>query len=139
MNARTTFRTALVLGTLCAAATAFAQNTATPSKSGARKGYQTAAQHEAAAARGSKFSQQSEQRYQQNALARCERLPAGYKQACEERMRGAGTATGSVEGGGIVRESEIRGDLLPGYEKPAPATGMPPVPAAVIPAPAGSQ
>ena len=139
MNARTTFRTALVLGTLCAAATAFAQNAAAPSKSGARKGYQTAAQHEAAAVRASKFNQQSEQRYQQNALARCERLPAGYKQACEERMRGAGTATGSVEGGGIVRESEIRGDLLPGYEKPAPATTAPAAPAAVVPAPAGSQ
>ena len=56
MNVRNTFRTALVLGTACIAATAFAQSGAAPSKSGARKGYKTAAQHEAAAARGSKFA-----------------------------------------------------------------------------------
>ena len=112
MNASKTFRTALVLGTLCAASAAFAQTTSAPSPSGARRGYRTAAQHEAAAARASKFKQRSEEQYFRNAMARCERLPAGYKQACEDRVRGAGTRTGSVEGGGIVRESEIRGDLL---------------------------
>ena len=112
MNASKTFRTALVLGTLCAASVAFAQTTAAPSKSGARRDYRTAAQREAAAARGSKFNQKSEEQYFRNAMTRCERLPAGYKQACEDRVRGAGSRTGSVESGGILRESEIRGDLL---------------------------
>ncbi len=116
MNISKTFRTALVLGTVCVAATAFAQ---TPSKSGARRGYKSAAQHEAAAARGSKFAQQNDEQYLRNALARCERLSGGYKQACEDRVRGGGTSTGSVEGGGIVRESEIRGDLLPLPAQPA--------------------
>ena len=70
MNISKTFRTAFVLGTVCVAATAFAQ---TPSKSGARRGYKSAAQHEAAAARGSKFAQQNDEQYLRNALARCER------------------------------------------------------------------
>lgn len=125
MNVRNTFRTALVLGTACIAATAFAQSGAAPSKSGARKGYKTAAQHEAAAARGSKFNQQSEERYMRNALARCQRLPEGYKQACEERVRGAGTHTGSVEGGGILHETEVRGDLLPDSGQAMPSMPQP--------------
>lgn len=119
-----TFRSALVLATVCAAATAFAQGAA-PSKSGVRKGYKTAAQHEAAAARGSKFSQQNDERYMRNALARCQRLPEGYKQACEERVRGAGTHTGSVEGGGILHENEVRGDLLPSSGQTMPVRPQP--------------
>ncbi|MDO4795893.1 MAG: hypothetical protein Q4A28_08165 [Brachymonas sp.] len=126
MNQRNTFRSAFVLATLCAAAaTAFAQGAAAPSKSGARKGYKTAAQHEAAAARGSKFSQQNDERYMRNALARCQRLPEGYKQACEERVRGAGTHTGSVEGGGILHENEVRGDLLPSSGQTMPSQPQP--------------
>lgn len=115
MNASKTFRTVLILGTLCAASAAFGQAPSAPSQSGARKGYRTAAEHEAAAARGSSFTQGSEEQYFRNAMARCARLPAGYKQACESRVRGAGTRTGSVEGGGILRELEIRGD------QPAPS------------------
>jgi len=126
MKQRNTFRSALVLATLCAAAaTAFAQGTSAPSKSGARRGYKTAAQHEAAAARGSKFTQQSGERYMQNALARCQRLPEGYKQACEERVRGAGTHTGSVEGGGILHETEVRGDMLPSSGQATPTKPQP--------------
>ncbi|MDO4769992.1 MAG: hypothetical protein Q4A11_06460 [Brachymonas sp.] len=126
MNQRNTFRSALVLTTLCAAAaTAFAQGSAAPRKSGARKGYKSAAQHEAAAARASKFSEQNGERYVRNALARCQRLPEGYKQACEERVRGAGTHTGSVEGGGIFHETEVRGDLLPSGDQAMPSKPQP--------------
>lgn len=113
MHARTGFCNVFALTALCAAATAFAQDASEPSPSGVRKGYQSAAAHEAAAARVSKFTQEDEQQYFRNALARCENLPDGYKQACEARVRGAGTRTGSVEGGGILRENEVPGDSLP--------------------------
>ena len=42
--------------------------------------------------------------YEQNRLARCDRLPAGDREDCVRRMHGEGTVSGSVEGGGIYRE-----------------------------------
>lgn len=42
--------------------------------------------------------------YEQNRLIRCDRLPAGDREDCLRRMRGEGTVSGSVEGGGIYRE-----------------------------------
>jgi hypothetical protein len=42
--------------------------------------------------------------YEQNQLMRCDRLPAGDREDCLRRMRGEGTVSGSVEGGGIYRE-----------------------------------
>jgi hypothetical protein len=39
-----------------------------------------------------------------NATQRCERLPADQKADCVARMRGEGTVSGSVEGGGLYRE-----------------------------------
>jgi len=42
--------------------------------------------------------------YEQNQLARCERLPAADREDCVRRMRGEGTVSGSVESGGIYRE-----------------------------------
>lgn len=41
---------------------------------------------------------------QANALQRCEALDAGDKLACQARLKGQGTASGSVAGGGILRE-----------------------------------
>lgn len=46
--------------------------------------------------------------YQQNALARCSVLPPEERGACQARMQGAGTTSGSVEGGGIYRELVTR-------------------------------
>ncbi len=43
--------------------------------------------------------------YQQNALRRCDALKGDDRTACEARMRGEGSVEGSVEGGGILRES----------------------------------
>lgn len=40
----------------------------------------------------------------ENARKRCEPLPDNLREACELRMRGAGTVSGSVEAGGIYRE-----------------------------------
>jgi len=42
--------------------------------------------------------------YQKNLTARCSYLPAGDREDCERRMRGEGTTSGSVAGGGIYRE-----------------------------------
>lgn len=42
--------------------------------------------------------------YEQNQLKRCEVLPAEDREDCLRRMRGEGTISGSVEGGGIYRE-----------------------------------
>jgi hypothetical protein len=42
--------------------------------------------------------------YEQNRLIRCERLPAGEREDCQRRMRGEGSVSGSVEGGGVYRE-----------------------------------
>jgi hypothetical protein len=42
--------------------------------------------------------------YEQNRRMRCEVHQAGDRDDCLRRMRGEGTITGSVEGGGIYRE-----------------------------------
>ena len=42
--------------------------------------------------------------YSQNALSRCEALPADERDPCQRRIRGEGTASGSVEAGGLLRE-----------------------------------
>jgi len=42
--------------------------------------------------------------YERNRLLRCDRLAAGEREDCLRRMRGEGTVSGSVEGGGIYRE-----------------------------------
>lgn len=46
--------------------------------------------------------------YQQNALARCAvHTNAEEREYCERRMRGEGTVTGSVKGGGLMRELTV--------------------------------
>jgi hypothetical protein len=46
--------------------------------------------------------------FQANLLARCEvHKTAEEKSYCERRMRGEGTVSGSVEGGGILRELTV--------------------------------
>jgi hypothetical protein len=44
--------------------------------------------------------------YQSNARARCGVLTGEDKAACEARMMGYGTVSGSVAGGGVIREVE---------------------------------
>ena len=46
--------------------------------------------------------------YQQNALIRCNALPAEERSACHARMQGQGTTRGSVAEGGIYRELVTR-------------------------------
>lgn len=42
--------------------------------------------------------------YQANASQRCTALPAAEKADCERRAKGEGSVSGSVGGGGVVRE-----------------------------------
>lgn len=42
--------------------------------------------------------------YAKNALIRCQAQPAEDREACQRRVEGAGVTSGSVSGGGILRE-----------------------------------
>ena len=63
---------------------------------------------EAGAARGEalkgRLDDGQAQRYEQNALMRCNALPVDDRDECHARIRGEGTTSGSVEAGGIYRE-----------------------------------
>jgi hypothetical protein len=70
-----------------------------------------------------------------NARARCDALAGEEKSACEARVLGYGTATGSVAGGGVLREVETvvvppgRGDLrVEPKTSGAPVVVVPPSP-----------
>jgi len=41
-----------------------------------------------------------------NATARCEAQPAADREACIQRIMGAGSTQGSVESGGVIRQTE---------------------------------
>ena len=41
--------------------------------------------------------------YEQHALIRCNALPADDRTACQRRIEGEGSRSGSVEGGGLIR------------------------------------
>jgi hypothetical protein len=56
-------------------------------------------------------------RYQDNALLRCSVLPPEDRSACEARIQGQGTTSGSVAAGGIYRELIIR--EVPSDSRPA--------------------
>jgi hypothetical protein len=54
----------------------------------------------------------SSEQLQRNAQMRCEHLTGEYRTACLARMRGEGTVSGSVAGGGILREL-VTTEVLP--------------------------
>ncbi|MCL4185094.1 MAG: hypothetical protein KJ011_16770 [Burkholderiaceae bacterium] len=64
-------------------------------------------------------------RYLENALARCKPLPPAERADCEYRVRGGGTARGSVEEGGIYRETVTR-EVAPPSEMTPAAPQIPP-------------
>ena len=45
---------------------------------------------------------------EQNALQRCEALPGDQQDACRMRIQGAGSVSGSVAGGGVIREVTVQ-------------------------------
>ncbi|MBC7413667.1 MAG: hypothetical protein H7327_01885 [Herminiimonas sp.] len=65
----------------------------------------------------------------QNALQRCDALPPADKEPCRLRITGAGTTSGSVAGGGVLREVVTVVPSGPVMPMPAPA----PMPDPVMP------
>lgn len=55
--------------------------------------------------RGIEYPALSPEQARANALARCASLPEFYKVDCEARVRGEGEVSGSVLGGGLLRQS----------------------------------
>ncbi len=66
---------------------------------------QSAARMEARNARPGQLTAVSSEQALANALQRCANLPPFYKSDCEARVRGQGQVSGSVIGGGLVKES----------------------------------
>lgn len=66
---------------------------------------QRAARMETRNARGGQLTAVTPEQAQANARQRCALLPAFYKTDCEARVRGEGEVSGSVAGGGMVKES----------------------------------
>jgi hypothetical protein len=87
---------------------------------------------EAAAARGEakRGHLTDSQSYDENALGRCNSLPPSDRQDCAKRVHGQGVVSGSVEGGGIYRETTttVIGTPQPST-MPAPAPVYQPMPA----------
>ncbi len=61
---------------------------------------------------------------QRAAQARCDRLPAADRPDCLARARGEGTAEGSVEGGGVLRETVTR-TVMPAASAASDAASAP--------------
>lgn len=69
--------------------------------------------------------------FKANAAARCDALKGDDKAACQARMMGYGTTSGSVAGGGVLREIEI---LVPPAAA-SPTSMEPGTPEPALPAP----
>lgn len=65
----------------------------------------SAARMETRNARGNQLTAVSDEQAKANALQRCANLPAFYKVDCENRVNGQGDVSGSVVGGGMVKET----------------------------------
>jgi len=76
----------------------------------------------------SELTSPPEDQLKTNALRRCENLPAFYKVDCEARVRGEGQMSGSVAGGGMLKESTstVPATELQEGEAPGWRPGMPP-------------
>jgi len=63
--------------------------------------------------------------YRQNALERCRVLPVSDREACVGRIDGSGRVSGSVEGGGVLREYTQRIQGTPADAAPMPMPVQP--------------
>lgn len=62
---------------------------------------------EAQAAKRERVQNEDPAQLERNRFTRCEALPADDRDYCILRMKGEGTVSGSVEGGGILRELRV--------------------------------
>lgn len=70
----------------------------------------------------------SDEQARANAMKRCANLPPAYKTDCEARVRGEGSVSGSVLGGGMIKESVTTVTQEPPTQAeqiPSRASGMP--------------
>lgn len=91
----------------------------------------------AEAMRGAQRGGESQEMLTRNALERCKRQPPEQQAVCERMVRGEGSTTGSVEGGGMIRELTIMepaGSVNPPPAQP-PMAVPPPAPGATPLAP----
>lgn len=88
-----------------------------------------AARKETRNARGAQLTPVTQDQGMANELRRCANLPAFYKTDCESRVRGQGATSGSVIGGGLVKESVT---TMPQAELDEQLKGMQPM---TMPAP----
>ncbi|MEO8143736.1 MAG: hypothetical protein ABI654_05930 [Betaproteobacteria bacterium] len=65
------------------------------------------AQAARADAKRGRLQDESPDQLERNKFSRCEVLPADDRDYCILRMKGEGTVSGSVEGGGILRELRV--------------------------------
>ncbi|MDO9438313.1 hypothetical protein [Hydrogenophaga sp.] len=72
----------------------------------------------------------SPQELERNALQRCKTQPPGDQARCERMARGEGNVSGSVSGGGTIRELVTQEPLppMPAPPPPMPSTPMEPTP-----------
>ena len=63
----------------------------------------------------------------QNAMKRCTQLPAESKATCERMVHGEGTTSGSVAGGGMLRELVTPVPAVPPMQPMPPPQPMPPM------------
>lgn len=75
-------------------------------------------------------------RYDQNARQRCQTLPGDQQADCLKRANGLGEQSGSVAGGGIIKETTTVTVGAPGAQTPAPVASAPAAPASDPPKPA---
>lgn len=69
--------------------------------------------------------------YGQNQMQRCQSLPAGQREECMKQMSGQDTRVmGSVEGGGVLRETTI---TIPAQTNQAPGTTAEPTQIRTLP------
>lgn len=93
--------TALAIG--CAVSMPAIAQTLTPSQTNLDQA--AAAKERRAASVRSQLAPVTADQAQANALMRCANLPAFYKVDCEARVNGQGQTSGSVLGGGMIKES----------------------------------
>ncbi|MBA3771440.1 MAG: hypothetical protein H0X13_02795 [Ramlibacter sp.] len=58
--------------------------------------------------RGALVNRSASSDFSKNAMARCEAQPTADRDACVQRITGAGSAQGSVKGGGVIRQTETK-------------------------------
>lgn len=64
-------------------------------------------------------------RYDQNAMQRCQTLPANQQADCVKRVQGMGQQSGSVEGGGLIKQTVTRTVGRPSVAQAASAASSP--------------